>query len=130
MRRRYYLLKWQFNRWLRSKPRIAAYLTKRAKVRLIKDSLEFGMLRHCAAGKDSADLARGTAWVLRNERNEPITKVVLAGAWPVDSKAPRAKPDPDKILWERVEDGLSDAVVIARRGQALRAGRHPSYYGI
>ena len=79
--------------------------------------LIFGMMGACASPKDSADLARGTAWVLRNELGAPIKKVTLT-----ESR--------DTTLWERVEDGISPEVVIALRGQALRAGRHPSLYGI
>ena len=125
MRRKYALLKWRFTRWLLSHPRVATYVAKRAKLRHIKDSLEFGMLKACASPKDSADLARGTAWVLRNELGQPITKVTLAKPWNTEDKC-----FPDITLWERIDDGIPDELVIALRGKALRAGKHPSVYGL
>ena len=123
MRRKYYLLKWRFTRWLLSQPRIAAYAAKRARRKLINDSLEFGMLKRCAMPKDTADLVRGTAWVLRNELGVPIQKVTLAKPWEAG-----AKPPYDTVLWERVEDDTPPEVIIARATRALPIFGDPSRY--
>jgi hypothetical protein len=71
-------------RWLKIKrkllvKRIAGWRNKRTRARLITDSLTFGMLDRRAFWPQSEieKAKRGPAYLLRNERDEPIRQVTL-----------------------------------------------------
>jgi hypothetical protein len=117
-------LKWRLTKYAMQNERIAEFVTKRAHARHLADACCFGILKACASPKDSADLARGTAWVLRNSQGEAIQKVVLAPLL----KAGEEEVPPDKVLWERFVPTIPDEILIALRGQAQRTGKHLSHY--
>ena len=122
MSRHILFLKWRLYKLAMKNEHIERFMAKRTRRLHLADSLYLGMSKNCAGSKDLADLARGTPWMLRNARNEPIQRLILAAPMVA---APTEK---DKVLWKRVIPIISDEAIIALRGRAQQEGRHLGHY--